>query len=48
VRIWDLARREQVGPELVFPAPVTAVAAAPDGRITVGFSQEVAVLSPLT
>ncbi|MFF2149653.1 hypothetical protein [Kitasatospora sp. NPDC058190] len=46
VRVWDLATGEQLGPELVFPADVTELAVAPDGRLVVGFGHEVAVLSP--
>ncbi|MEE1772393.1 hypothetical protein PUR34_30570 [Streptomyces sp. JV185] len=48
VRVWDLTTREQVGPELVFPAPVTEVATLPDGRLVDGFGLEVAALAPLT
>ncbi|MGW8881896.1 WD40 repeat domain-containing protein [Streptomyces sp. NPDC055663] len=45
VQIWDLATGEPVGPDLVFPAPVRAVAVTPDSRLVVGFGCEVAVLA---
>ncbi|MFF3070182.1 hypothetical protein [Kitasatospora sp. NPDC057936] len=45
VRLWDLTAGDQVGPELVFPLPVCAVAVVPDGRLVVGFGWEVAVLA---
>ncbi|MCX4750862.1 hypothetical protein OG455_36075 [Kitasatospora sp. NBC_01287] len=45
VRIRDLTTGDQVGPELVFPLPVCAVAVVPDGRLVVGFGWEVAVLA---
>jgi WD40 repeat protein len=45
VRVWDLTAGEQVGQELVFPER-TAVAVAADGKLVVGFGQEVAVLAP--
>nr|WP_220278093.1 hypothetical protein [Streptomyces himalayensis] len=47
VRVWDLTTVQQVGPELVFPDPVMAVAVA-GGQLVVGFGREVAALSPLT
>ncbi|MFF5206212.1 hypothetical protein [Streptosporangium sp. NPDC000396] len=43
VRTYDLITGEQVGPELVFPLPVHAVAVAPDDRLVVGFGREVAM-----
>ena len=46
VRIWNLATRERIGPDLVFPAAVRALATAPGDRLVVGFGREVAVLSP--
>ncbi|MEV5205694.1 hypothetical protein [Streptomyces sp. NPDC053720] len=45
VRVWDLTTGRQVGPGLVFPAAVRAVAVAPDGRLVVGFGWEVSVLT---
>ncbi|MFF3959869.1 WD40 repeat domain-containing protein [Streptomyces sp. NPDC001890] len=45
VRVWDLATGRPIGRDLVFPAPVNAVAVAPDGRLVVGFGHEVAVLA---
>ncbi|WP_283136711.1 hypothetical protein [Rhizohabitans arisaemae] len=43
VRVWDLATGRQVGSEVVFPAPVAAVAVAADSRLVVGFGPETAV-----
>ncbi|MFI6014468.1 hypothetical protein ACIBAG_37710 [Streptomyces sp. NPDC051243] len=48
VRMWDLTTRRQIGPRLVFPEPVMALAMAAGGRLVVGFGEEVAALSPLT
>lgn len=45
VRVWDLAGREQVGPDVVVTAPVGAVALAPDGRLAVTYDSEVTVLA---
>ncbi|MFE7046052.1 WD40 repeat domain-containing protein [Streptomyces atratus] len=45
VREWNLATGGPVGPELVFPSSVRAVAVAPDSRLVVGFGCEVAVLA---
>ncbi|MFB6984757.1 WD40 repeat domain-containing protein [Streptomyces sp. NPDC056304] len=45
VRMWDVARREQIGRPLAFPMPVGAVEVAPDGRLVVGFGPEIAVLA---
>ncbi|KQV17536.1 MULTISPECIES: WD40 repeat domain-containing protein [unclassified Kitasatospora] len=45
VRVWDLGTRQQLGAELVFPAPVQAVSAGPTGRLVVCFGREVAVLA---
>ncbi|MFJ2271889.1 hypothetical protein ACIOHO_37370 [Streptomyces sp. NPDC087849] len=45
VRVWDLTTGRQVGPELVFPAAVWAMAVTPDGRLVVGFGWEVSVLT---
>jgi WD40 repeat protein len=46
VRTWDLATHAQLGPGLVLPLPVCALAAAPQGRLAVGFDWEVAVFGP--
>ncbi|MGW1177231.1 hypothetical protein ACWD4P_26395 [Kitasatospora sp. NPDC002543] len=43
VRTWDPATLERVGPDLVLPLPVGALAAAPGGRLVVGFGWEVGV-----
>ncbi|MFB7546665.1 WD40 repeat domain-containing protein [Streptomyces sp. NPDC056154] len=45
VRMWDVARREQIGRPLAFPMPVGAVEVGPDGRLVVGFGPEIAVLA---
>lgn len=45
MREWDLATGEQVGPPLLFPYPVWAVAVVPGDRLVVGFGYEVAVLA---
>ncbi|MEV5204480.1 hypothetical protein [Streptomyces sp. NPDC053720] len=45
VRVWDLTTGRQVGPELVFPAAVWAVAVTQDGQLVVGFGWEVSVLT---
>ncbi|MFB7137981.1 WD40 repeat domain-containing protein [Streptomyces sp. NPDC056237] len=45
VRMWDVAKREQIGRPLAFPMPVSAVEVAPDGRLVVGFGPEIAVLA---
>ncbi|NEB00993.1 hypothetical protein [Streptomyces sp. SID13726] len=45
VRVWDLTTGRQVGSELVFPAPVEAVAIAADSRLVVAFGPETAVLA---
>ncbi|MFJ9683586.1 hypothetical protein ACIRP2_36970, partial [Streptomyces sp. NPDC101194] len=44
-RVWNLATGRLVDRELVFPAGVNTVAVSPDGRLVVGFGQEVAVLT---
>ncbi|MGF1430989.1 hypothetical protein ACQRUO_31395 [Kitasatospora sp. LaBMicrA B282] len=44
VRVWDLATREQVGQDLVFPLPVGALAMTPGGRLLVGVGPHVAAL----
>jgi hypothetical protein len=46
VRVWDLAAHEQIGPDLVFPGAVRALATTPGERLVVGFDREVAVLEP--
>nr|WP_239157847.1 hypothetical protein [Streptomyces sp. SID13726] len=46
VRVWDLVARRQVGSDLEFPSEVTAVAMASDGRLVVGFGDDIAVLAP--
>ncbi|MFF2147797.1 WD40 repeat domain-containing protein [Kitasatospora sp. NPDC058190] len=43
VRTWDLAALTPIGPDLVLPLPVGALAAAPQGRLVVGFGWEIAV-----
>ena len=45
VRVRDLYSGRQLGPEMVFPAPVHAVAVIPGGRLVVGFGREVAALA---
>ncbi|MFE9451681.1 tetratricopeptide repeat protein [Streptomyces sp. NPDC006739] len=44
VRVWDLTTREQLAPPTQFTDPVTALAAAPDGRLVVAYGPEVTVL----
>ncbi|MFD9005905.1 WD40 repeat domain-containing protein [Streptomyces sp. NPDC059582] len=46
VRVWDLVAHRQVSPDLTFPSEVTALAMAPDGRLTVGFGPDLAVFTP--
>ncbi|UGQ10447.1 hypothetical protein LO772_26890 [Yinghuangia sp. ASG 101] len=45
VRAWDLAADQPAGGDLVFPHPITALAAAPRGRLGVCFGTDIAVLS---
>ncbi len=40
VRAWDALTGDQLGAEMAFPAPVHAVALAPDGLVAVGFGSE--------
>ncbi|WP_126636740.1 WD40 repeat domain-containing protein [Embleya hyalina] len=44
VRVWDLTTHGPIGPRLLFPLPVDAVAVAPGGRVVVAFGRELAVL----
>ncbi len=46
VRTWDLTTLDRLAPDLVLPLPVGALAAAPAGRLVVGFGWEVAVFGP--
>ncbi len=48
VRFWDLTTGCEVGNEYALPLPAAALAAAPGGRLAVGFGPEVAVLRPAT
>jgi hypothetical protein len=43
VRVWELATREQIGPDLHFPKSVTAVAISEDGHVIVCFDRDLAV-----
>ncbi len=43
VRTWDLATLDRIGPDLVLPLPVHALATAPTDRLVVGFGWEVGV-----
>ncbi|MET9913382.1 hypothetical protein ABZZ74_42605 [Streptomyces sp. NPDC006476] len=45
VRVWDPTTGRQAGPELAFPAYVTAMAVEPEGELVVGFGNEIAVLT---
>lgn len=45
MRVRDLASGEQIGPDMVFPERVLALALGPDGALAVGFGQEIAVLT---
>ncbi|MGV9313811.1 WD40 repeat domain-containing protein [Streptomyces sp. NPDC003691] len=46
VRVWELTgERAAVADELVFPQTVGAVAVSPEGRLLVGFGNDLAVLS---
>ncbi|WP_026411290.1 WD40 repeat domain-containing protein [Actinomadura oligospora] len=45
VRVWDLAEGRSAADELVFPHPVTALAATSRGRLVVCFGGDIAVLS---
>ncbi|MFJ7592360.1 WD40 repeat domain-containing protein [Streptomyces sp. NPDC097617] len=46
VRCWNLVTGREAGNEYVLPLAVGALAAAPGGRLVVGFGPEVAVLRP--
>ncbi|MEG3627567.1 WD40 repeat domain-containing protein [Streptomyces poriticola] len=45
VRAWDLTTWQQAEPDLVFPAPVRALATGPKRELVVGFGADVAVLT---
>ncbi|MFI7358231.1 WD40 repeat domain-containing protein [Streptomyces avidinii] len=47
VRCWDLVTGSEAGNEYVLPLVVGALAAAPGGRLVVGFGPEVALLRPV-
>ncbi|WP_037604312.1 WD40 repeat domain-containing protein [Streptacidiphilus rugosus] len=44
VRMWDVDTGQRTG-EYAFPADITALSLAPDGRLAVGFGSDVAVLT---
>ncbi|MEU4359245.1 WD40 repeat domain-containing protein [Streptomyces virginiae] len=46
VQIRDLRTGQPAGPDLTFPWMVTAIKAAPEGRVLVSFGREIALLAP--
>ncbi|MEU9337200.1 hypothetical protein AB0D49_29250 [Streptomyces sp. NPDC048290] len=46
VCLWEPATGRQTGRELVFPAPVHALTAYPEGPLVVGFGADIAALTP--